>query len=224
MISARIPFRILLLLAVGLLHGATAMAQSSSMLGDSELRGPLLLKDVNYGYTEVEPPKELKVHDLVTVMVDESAQVLSEGEVDRKKKANGKFSLDDWILFDGFAVIPDPQSKGDPKITGNMENKYRAEGELETRESMQFRIACEIVDIRPNGTIVLEGRRFIQNNTEQWELSLTGIARPEDILPNNTVLSEDLASLRINKREAGHVRDGYRRGWLLKVLDRYQPF
>lgn len=216
--------RVLLLLTVGLLSSTTAVAQSSSMLGDPELRGPLLLKDVNYGYTEVEPPKELRVHDLITVMVDESAQVLSEGEVDRRKKADGKFSLDDWIVFDGLAAIPDPQTKGSPKITGKMENKYRAEGELETRESMQFRIACEIVDIRPNGTIVLEGRRFIQNNTEQWELALTGIARPEDILPNNTVLSEDLASLRINKREAGHVRDGYRRGWLLRIFDRYQPF
>ncbi len=219
------PTRFPALLAVlGLLHAATAMAQSSSMLGDPALRGPLRQSDVSYGYIEVEPPKELRVHDLITVMVDESAQVLSEGEVDRKKKADGKFSLDDWIVFDGFAVRPDPQSTGSPKITGAMENKYRAEGELETRESMQFRIACEIVDIRPNGTIVLEGRRSIQANTEQWELSLTGIARPEDILPNNTVLSEDLASLRINKREAGHVRDGYRRGWLLKILDRYQPF
>lgn len=200
------------------------MAQSSSMLGDPELRGPLRQSDVSYGYIEVEPPKELRIHDLITVMVDESAQVLSEGEMDRKKKADGKFSLEDWIVFDGFAVIPDPQSKGDPKITGKMENKYRAEGELETRESMRFRIACEIVDIRPNGTLVLEGRRFIQANSEQWELSLTGVARPEDILPNNTVLSEDLASLRIHKREAGHVRDGYRRGWLLKIFDRYQPF
>jgi flagellar L-ring protein precursor FlgH len=213
-----------LLTALGLLHAGTAMAQSSSMFGDPALRGPLRLSDVSYGYIEVEPPKELRIHDLITVMVDESAQVLSEGEVDRKKKADGKFSLDDWIVFDGLAVRPDPQSTGSPKITGKMENKYRAEGELETRESMQFRIACEIVDIRPNGTIVLEGRRSIQANTEQWELSLTGIARPEDILPNNTVLSEDLASLRINKREAGHVRDGYRRGWLLKILDRYQPF
>lgn len=225
MLHLRSAHRILLLAAAAvLLHGPSTMAQSSSMLGDPDQRGPLRLSDLSYSYIEVEPPKELRVHDLITVLVDESAQVLSEGEVDRRKKADGKFSLEDWIIFDGFAAIPDPQSKGDPKITGKMENKYRAEGELETRETMRFRIACEIVDIRPNGTLVLEGRRSIQANAEQWEMSLTGIARPEDILPNNTVLSEDLASLRINKREAGHVRDGYRRGWLLKILDRYQPF
>lgn len=222
--SFRTPGIFLLIAAAGWLHAAGALVQSSSMLGDPDQRGPLRLSDTSYSYVEMEPPKELRVHDLVTVMVDESAQVISEGEMDRRKKADGKFSLEDWIVFDRLAVIPDPQSKGDPKITGKMENKYRAEGELETRESMRFRIACEIVDIRPNGTIVLEGRRSIQANAEQWELSLTGIARPEDILPNNTVLSEDLASLRIHKREAGHVRDGYRRGWFLRILDRYQPF
>jgi flagellar L-ring protein precursor FlgH len=213
-----------LLVVLGLLQVSSAMAQSSSLLGDPDQRAPLRLSDVSYGYIATEPPKELQIHDLVTVLVDESAQMISEGEVDRRKKADGKFSLDDWIVFDGLGVRPDPQSTGSPKITGKMENKYRAEGEMETRETMRFRIASEIVDIRPNGTIVLEGRRFIQANAEQWELSLTGIARPEDILPNNTVLSEDLASLRIHKREAGHVRDGYRRGWLLKILDRYQPF
>lgn len=215
---------LLLAIALGLLGTSQAKAQSSSMLGDPGRRGPLRLSDLSYIYVETEPPKELRIHDLVTVMVDQSAQVISEGEVDRRKKADGKYSLDDWIVLDGLAVRPDPQSTGSPKITGKMENKYRAEGELETRETMRFRLACEIVDIRPNGTIVLEGRSFVQVNTEQWELSLTGIARPEDILPNNTVLSEDLASLRINKREAGHVRDGYRRGWLMKFLDRYQPF
>jgi flagellar L-ring protein precursor FlgH len=89
---------------------------------------------------------------------------------------------------------------------------------------MKFRISCRVVDIRPNGNLVIEGRRTVHNNSEVWEQSLTGEVRPKDVLPNNTVLSENVAELRIDKREAGHVRDGYRRGWLLKWLDKWQPF
>jgi flagellar L-ring protein precursor FlgH len=89
---------------------------------------------------------------------------------------------------------------------------------------MKFRITAEVIDIRPNGTLVLEGRRTIRANEEVWELSLGGVIRPEDVLPDNTVLSEDVADLRIIKREKGHVVDGYQRGWLLKWLDHYQPF
>ena len=89
---------------------------------------------------------------------------------------------------------------------------------------MEFKIACTVVDIRPNGVLVIEGRRSIRNNEEVWDLSLTGSVRPEDVLTNNTVLSENIADLRIYKREAGSVRDSYRRGWLMHWLDTYQLF
>jgi flagellar L-ring protein precursor FlgH len=95
---------------------------------------------------------------------------------------------------------------------------------LETRDSLKFRIAARIVDIRPNGNLVIEAHRQIRNNEEVWQQSLTGIIRREDVLPNNTVLSEDIAELQIDKREIGHVREGYRRGWLTRFYDRYAPF
>ena len=53
---------------------------------------------------------------------------------------------------------------------------------------------------------------------------MSGIVRREDVLPNNTILSEDVAELNIEKVETGHVRDGYKRGWLLRWLDNVGPF
>jgi flagellar L-ring protein precursor FlgH len=72
--------------------------------------------------------------------------------------------------------------------------------------------------------LVIEGRRKIQNNDNIWEQGVSGVIRPQDVLPNNTVLSENVAELNITKREEGHVRDGYRRGWLGAFLDKYQAF
>ena len=105
-----------------------------------------------------------------------------------------------------------------------MDNKLRAEGNLETTDSLKFRIACSVVDIRPNGNIVLEGHSTVKNNEEVWDYALTGEIRPDSILPNNTVLSENVADMKIVKRETGHVRDSYRRGWALEWLDKWQPF
>ena len=63
-------------------------------------------------------------------------------------------------------------------IAGQMQNKYKAEGELETRESLKLTVACTVIDIRPNGLLVLEGHRSINVNNERWEISLGGTIRP----------------------------------------------
>ncbi len=184
----------------------------------------MTLSEVSWTYRAPTPPRVLKLHDIVVVVVDEKTQVISEGELDRRKTANAAWTLKDWVLLKGLSLIPDPQSRGDPKISGTVEQRFRAEGDFQSRGAMKFRIACEVVDIRPNGTLVVEGRRWLRNNDEIWEISLLGVVRPEDVLPNNTILSEHVANLRVYKREIGHVRDGFRRGWLTRIFDEYQPF
>jgi flagellar L-ring protein FlgH len=158
------------------------------------------------------------------VQVSEKSIVISEGQMDRKKKAYGDLNLKNWILFKGLSAVPDPQSLGAPHIRGEVDNKMRSQANLETRDSMNLQLACNVVDIRPNGNLILEGRKTIKNNEDSWEYSLNGEIRAEDVLPNNTVLSTNISNLRILKRESGHVRDGYRRGWALEWLDKYQPF
>jgi flagellar L-ring protein precursor FlgH len=89
---------------------------------------------------------------------------------------------------------------------------------------MKFDITATVVDIRPNGTLVLEAHRKLVNSDEQWEYSLSGICRKEDILDGNVVLSKSIAELQVLKRELGSVRDGYRRGWLLRWWDEFRAF
>jgi flagellar L-ring protein precursor FlgH len=201
---------------------AEAAGPSSSLFGNPERRQPMTLSE--YSWTYPQEIDEIRLHDLITVIVDEKSMVISEGEMDRKKKAHGDLILKDWILLDRFSIIPDPQTLGDPHIRGEVDNKMRSQANLETLDSMKFNMACRVVDIRPNGNLVIEGRRSIQNNNDRWEYSLTGEIRAKDVLPNNTVLSQNVGELRIDKRESGHVRDGYRRGWMLRWLDKWQPF
>ncbi|MGW8257361.1 MAG: flagellar basal body L-ring protein FlgH [Thermoguttaceae bacterium] len=200
-------------------------AQDSSLFRQREdPRRPLNLPEYSWTYQKPMEQHPLRLHDIVTVAVDEKSVVISEGQMDRKKKAYGDLKLPNWILFKGLSMIADPQTAGTPHVRGEVDNKMRSQANLETRDSMRFRIACNIVDIRPNGNLVIEGRRTIKNNNDTWEYSLNGEIRAEDVLPNNTILSENVSNMRLVKRESGHVRDGYRRGWFLQWLDKYQPF
>lgn len=182
------------------------------------------LQQVSWTYEPAPLPRQFKLHDQITVMIKETSQVQSKGEMDRRKQTAGVLKLTDWILLKKFSVVPDPQTAGDPTIGGTVDNKLRSQADMKTRDSMTFTITCEVSDIRPNGLLVLSGIKSVKNNEEAWEQCLTGLVRPEDVMPNNTVTSEKVAEMRIFKRESGHVPDGYRRGWLLRWLDTYQPF
>jgi flagellar L-ring protein FlgH len=203
---------------------ADLQAQDSSLFHQPEQHRGMTLPECSWTYQKAVEPHPIRLHDIVTVMVDEKSVVTSEGQMDRKKKAYGDLQLPNWILFKGLSMIPDPQTLGTPHVRGEVDNKMRSQANLETKDWMKLQIACSVVDIRPNGNLVIEGRRTIKNNEDTWDYSLNGEIRAEDVLPNNTVLSANILNLRLLKREEGHVRDGYRRGWMLEWLDKYQPF
>jgi flagellar L-ring protein precursor FlgH len=202
----------------------TVHAQSASLFGIPGDRPALTLSENSWCFQQVEPPKQIQKEDIITVIVKENSQVLSEGEVDRRKRSNIDAQLQDWIRFDGLSLKPAPQADGDPRIRGYLNSQLRSEMELDTSELLQFRIAVTVVEVKPNGTLVLEAHQQIRNNNEVWERKLTGLVAREDVLPNRTVLSEKIANLKIEKCEQGHVRDGYKRGWLTRWIDRWKPF
>lgn len=214
--------------AVCLAMGFTAesRAQSGSLWGSPQERRPLTVEDASWTYQRVLEPKQLiKLHDLVSVSVREKSQMTTNGQMDQRKDIKAVTALTNWIQFHGLNMVAEnPTGTDQPQVGGTVNNQFRAQANLQEKDSLEFQISCEVVDLRPNGTLVLEGHRKIQVNEEEWEFSLSGIVRPEDLLPNNMVQSEKIADLRILKRQAGHGRDGIRRGWLGRWLDLYQPF
>lgn len=214
--------------ALVFLAAATAAEAQNSSLFQRDLPqstpAVATLENSSFIYRPITPPPEIKVHDLITVVVDEKSSVFSEGEVDREKKGSIDAVLNDSVILKNFNLKPSPQSDGDPRFKGSYNTKSEADAEMETRDGMKFTIACEVVDIRPNGTLVIEGHRQIMNNEEAWEQSLTGLVSPGAVKEGGLVLSKDVAELKIFKRERGEVRDGYRRGWLTRFLDKVAPF
>lgn len=204
-------------------HG-TAQGQNSSLFNSGRQRNGMTLADNSWTYIPPDEPKLFKLHDVVTVLVDEKAQLQTDGKMDRKKKAHGELGLGRWLHFYDGDLGAEDFPNGEPGVRGDVDNKLQSQSNMQTRDALNFRIPCTVVDIRPNGNLVIEGRKTIKNNEEIWDYSLTGEIQADAVKPNNTVLSESIAELRIVKRESGHVRDGYRRGWALQWLDQWQPF
>jgi len=203
--------------------------QAQGMRANGSARTPddaqLNLAQGSWIYTPTPPPREIQKHDVISVRVDMLSRMAAEGELRRRKNGNYDARLNDWLIFDGLRWMkPSPQSEGDPRVRGELRSQYRSLGELETAESLAFNIACEVVDIRPNGNLIIEGRNNARINDEVWTITLSGSCRPESIGPNNVVLSRDIIDLNIQKVETGSGAAGYQRGWFQKIFDLIQPF
>ena len=207
-----------------LVASTPVQAQTSSLYGPSEMRTPLTLAQHSWYFIPPEPVRQVKLNDIVTIVVKENSQVITEGEVQRRTQENIDLRLRNLLQLQHFSLTPLPSSVGEPRARGSLDGQVNNTAEVETQDSMTFRIAARVVDTRPNNHLVIEAHRSIRDNDQTFEKSLTGIIRPEDVAPDNTVMSEDILELQISKRETGLVRDAYRRGWLLQTLDRFKPF
>jgi flagellar L-ring protein precursor FlgH len=218
-----------LVLAGVVLASGQARAQDSSLLVSPapQQQGQLSLENSSFIFRKVPPEaeqRELQLYDIITVLVDYRATMLSEGDAESRRNASLNAVLTDWLKFDGKDIFPAPQSNGDPRIAGALTSQFRAQSEMELKDSLTFKIAAYVVDILPNGNLVIEARREIRINEEVWQQSLTGVVRRQSIGPDRTVRSDEVAELRIDKRETGFVKDGYVRGWFSRWYDKWKPF
>lgn len=202
---------------------SSSTAQSGTLVRNITHGHQLNVQDASFYYMASPPPRMIQKHDIITVVVNIRNAFLSEAEVQRRKRANYDARLLDWFDLRGMTLKPG-LADGDPAANGQLNTQYRAENEIETIDRLQFTIAARVKDVRPNGNLVIEATQTVRNNDELWEQTLTGEVEPDKVLPNNRVLSEDVADLTIHKREMGHVRDAYRRGWFMKFWDRVSPF
>ncbi len=182
------------------------------------------MAQASWTYSPPTPGRVLRIHDVVSIRIDEVARMTAEGRANQRKSGGYQAALKEWLELDGFGVKKAPQTSGDPEVNTILNEQNRATSDLQTRETLALNIAAEIVDIRPNGNIVLEGHKAITINDNRWEVSISGMCQWKDIGPDNVILSKDIIDLKIDKRESGQARDGYRRGWFTTWFNRLQPF
>ncbi len=84
---------------------------------------------------------------------------------------------------------------------------------------MTGRVQARVIDVKPNGTLVLEARKFNQIDDETLTIVLTGVCRAEDITVDNTILSSELYDLSLVKTHTGELRRASKKGLITRLLD-----
>ena len=172
-------------------------------------------------------PRKYKKHDLVAIVVRQDSEATTNATNNMSKKQQYDFALQQFLefaRFAGTAGIGNVANPGKlPEVKFNFDNERTADATNARTDHMALRLTAEVVDVKPNGTLVLEAVAHIRNDREEQTMRLSGMARAEDVAADNTLLSTQLANLSLSKDTKGEVIDGTKRSWLNKMLDKVGP-
>jgi len=155
--------------------------------------------------------KAQNVNDLITIHIVETTQAAGSGTVQSKRGFTGNSGIS---LFGStstrLATLLAPTSNTD------------LEGQASTASStaLTTSLTGRVVDLLPNGFLVVEAVRSISMNDQQQTVIVHGVVRPADISPDNSVLSTQVGELEIELQGKGVISDTTRpvNGWIRYLL------
>jgi flagellar L-ring protein precursor FlgH len=96
---------------------------------------------------------------------------------------------------------------------------FKGDAEYKREDEFTTRLTAEVIEVLPNGNLILESRTYIQTDEEEAAIKVTGICRPEDVSAANTVFSHQMHDLKIQKMHKGELKRTNEKGIIAKILD-----
>lgn len=158
-----------------------------------------------------------QVGDLVTILVSDQASAISRGSTSASRKSNMKA---------GVPALWGPRI-GPLANLANLGSESQLEGAGTTSRSniLTTTLTARVIDVLPNGYLVLEGTKDVQANSERQRITVRGVVRWNDLSPRNTVLSDRVGQMEIRIDGKGVVADVTRRPNILyRILLGVLPF
>lgn len=152
--------------------------------------------------------------DIVTVLIQESQSVNNAEASDLSRGTNLNYRLN---VFDLKPSAFDPL----PKVAADSSDSMSGSANYQKKGAFEARLASVVVDVLPNGNMIVNGRREIRVDRETKLIEFSGIVRRYDISQENTVQSELVANAEIRYRGQGPLTDSTERYGLGNTVHRW---
>lgn len=132
-----------------------------------------------------------KVGDVLTVLIQERHSVQENDDVNLQKKSDLQVSanIEPKALLSQLSFLTDAVGK----LQGNRESKHENKVKYEKKSYLSDRMAVVVTEVRPDGLLVVFGKRQITLPNETKTLALTGLINAGDVAADNTISSERIA-------------------------------
>jgi flagellar L-ring protein FlgH len=159
--------------------------------------------------------RAMRPHDLVSVVVSESLAASTDGTVknSRASNANSTISALFGTLHAGNAL--------QNLVNQTSSSGLNAQGTSATNSSLSTTFGGQVIEVLPNGMLVIEAARQVEFSQQTQTIVLRGLVRPEDISQQNQVLSTAISSLELEVRGKGIINDyTHRQNLLVRLLQK----
>jgi flagellar L-ring protein FlgH len=163
--------------------------------------------------------RAMRPHDLISVVVSESLAASTDGTVKNSRASNASSAITSLFgkLHAGNAL--------QNLVNQNSASGLNAQGTSATSSSLTTTLGGQVVEVLPNGMLVIEAARQVEFSQQTQTIILRGLVRPEDISQQNQILSTAISSLELQVRGKGIVNDyTHRQNPLVRLLQNILVF
>jgi flagellar L-ring protein precursor FlgH len=163
--------------------------------------------------------RAMRPQDLVSVVVSESLAASTDGTVKNSRASNASSAISGLIgtLHAGNAL--------QNLVNQTSSSGLNAQGTSATNSSLSTTFGGQVIEVLPNGMLVIEAARQVEFSQQTQTIILRGLVRPEDISQQNQVLSTAISSLELEVRGKGIISDyTHRQNVLVRLLEKVLIF
>lgn len=210
-----------LVAVLAILQGCTAMSRPRAMPDDpaySPVRAQAMMqRDPESGaiyqnsrnFNFYGDTVALNVGDVLTVTLKESTRA--------SKNAESKITKDNELSL----TAPEVLGKTGLNVgtDANFGRDFQGQAEADQSNSLNGNITVTVTEVLPNGVLHIRGEKWLSLTNGDEYIRLTGLVRPQDIAPDNTIASNRIADARIAYGGTGDFDQANQMGWLARFFN-----
>jgi flagellar L-ring protein FlgH len=156
--------------------------------------------------------------DTITVKITEStsASTKSNDKLDRSNTSSGSIT--------GLAGLTGKSLNGLASYDTASANAFSGKGEAANNNVFTGNITVTVIDVYPNGNLLVSGEKQLAIGHEQEYVRVSGVVNPTFVDAANSVASSSIADAHIEYKSSGQVSDGLVMGWLARFFLTAMPF
>lgn len=161
-----------------------------------------------------------RVGDTMTVVLNETTRASKDGGTRATRQGNSSTNL--GVNFSGVNQNTSKRSNFNAGLSSSGNNGFDAKGGATASNQFTGTITVTVMEVLPNGNLVIAGEKKIAVGAEEEFIRFGGVVSPLSI-KENSVMSSQVADVRLEYRGSGITDEAQRPGWLTQLLMRYSP-